>query len=215
MKTTFFILLVFGLIGHFDQCTSPIEIRQATKADPCSHPNASIECNFLGMPSELHSKVVIAEPSNLIIRGKIVDANTEAPLQDVSMYVYHTDEKGLYTKKGTETGIQRSHGYLHGWCKTDENGHYEIHTIRPAPYPNQTIPAHIHPVFKLPNGHSFYGNNFVFADDPLINKLYVTSLNNPGNPKSLDNGILNLQEKNGIYYGERDIYLDKSLPLAK
>ena len=58
---------------------------------------------------------------------------------------------------------------------TDSAGHYTIKTIRPAPYPNNSIPAHIHSAVKIPDNSMLYINDFVFADDPLIDEEYKSS----------------------------------------
>jgi protocatechuate 3,4-dioxygenase, beta subunit len=33
---------------------------------------------------------------------------------------------------------------LRGWAKTDNNGRFEFSTIKPPPYPNRYVRAHIH-----------------------------------------------------------------------
>ena len=152
----------------------------------------------------------IAAPTDkgerLIIKGTIFKKDGITPYPNIILYAYHTDDKGYYSKKGNEKGFQKWHGHLHGWCKTDSRGQYEIHSIRPAPYPSHTMPAHIHCAVKLPQSSMpFYINDFVFADDSLVNKSYISSLNFTGG-----NGIVHLEKGgNGSWKGTRNITLSQ------
>ncbi len=139
----------------------------------------------------------------LELTGTIFQSDGKTPYPGVIIYAYHTDNNGLYSKKENETGVQKWHGHLHGWCKTDEKGNYAIHTIRPARYPDNTIPAHIHAAVKEPSGKVSYINDFVFKDDSLVNEKYISSLTLMGG-----NGIIDLVKKGTfIYAGKRDITL--------
>ena len=176
--------------------------------DPCDSPDADINCFFAGMPSSLSMVMDIAdedEPGErLVITGTLLKPDGKTPYPGVILYAYHTDKSGYYSKRGTERGVQKWHGRLHGWCKTDQNGRYEIRTIRPAPYPNNKIPAHIHPAVKIPGkSEPYYLTDFVFADDPLIDKRYAESMKSkPGGT-----GIVDLKKLNGVWRGDRDIIL--------
>ena len=111
------------------------------------------ELMYEGMPKELGWQTAIAmegEPGEpLEMRGVIYRSDGKTPAPDVILYVYHTDAKGYYSPApGQAQG--RRHGHLRGWMKTDREGRYRFRTIRPAPYPNARIPAHIHPIVKEP-----------------------------------------------------------------
>jgi protocatechuate 3,4-dioxygenase, beta subunit len=179
-----------------------------TQKDPCDNPDADINCSFAGMPSSLNSVMTIAgvqEPGErLVISGTLLKADGKTPFSNVILYVYHTDSKGYYSKSGNEKGVQKWHGRLHGWCKTDRNGRYEIRTIRPAPYPNNQMPAHIHPAVKVPDGSEPYHlTDFVFKDDPFIDEQYAESMKR----RAGGTGIVNLKKLNGVWTGQRDIIL--------
>jgi protocatechuate 3,4-dioxygenase beta subunit len=88
--------------------------------------------------------------AEMIISGIIYKSDGITPYPGVALYAYHTDEKGKYSKSGKETGVQKWHGRHHGWCVTDSKGSYEIRTIRPAPYPGNTIAAHVHTTLMEP-----------------------------------------------------------------
>ena len=138
----------------------------------------------------------------LIITGTIFKIDGITPYPNVILYAYHTDNSGNYSKKGSEKGFQKWHGHLHGWCKTNSDGKYELHTIRPARYPDNTIPAHIHTAFKTPEGQTDYINDFVFKDDDLVNEAYKSNRFGGGT------GIVDIQKgADNVWSGKRDIVL--------
>jgi len=181
-----------------------------SKSDTCDSPDSDIECSFVGMPDNPGSLLKIAgenEPGKrMLIKCRILQADSITPVPLVYIYAYHTDNNGYYTKQGNERGAQKWHGKLHGWAMTDSEGNFEINTIRPARYPDNIFPAHIHAVLKIPDwNRTFYINDFVFKDDSLVNERYVNSLNMPGGT-----GIIDLiQREDDIFYGERIIILNK------
>jgi protocatechuate 3,4-dioxygenase beta subunit len=159
------------------------------------------------MPVTLTNIMTIAqknEPGDkLVITGKIFKSDKITPYPNLILYAYHTDSKGYYSKNGSETGVQKWHGHLYGWCKTDRNGYYEIHSVRPARYPNNLIPAHIHAAIKKDNGQMLWITDFVFKDDDLVNEKYLSSLTNEGGT-----GIVELNKGDGnSWIGKRDIVL--------
>ena len=80
-----------------------------------------------------------SEPGQrLIITGHVFGPDGKP--RRVQLYAYHTDARGLYRPDGSFKGDPR----LRGTLLTAEDGSYEIDTIKPAPYPNRNIPAHIH-----------------------------------------------------------------------
>jgi protocatechuate 3,4-dioxygenase beta subunit len=143
----------------------------------------------------------------LIIHGIIYKSDGKTPASGVVLYVYHTDQKGYYSKKGGETGWARRHGYIRGWVKTNEKGEYQFYTLRPVSYPNSNIPAHIHPVIKEPDKNEYWIDEFLFDDDPLLTKEERQKQEQRGG-----SGILQLKQKGGVFYGERNIYLGKNIP---
>ena len=102
------------------------------------------------------------------IKGVIYKADGKTPAPGVILYIYHTDQKGLYSTRGNETGWGKRHGYIRGWMKTNEKGEYKFYTLVPASYPNSTNPKHIHPVIKEPGYSEYWIDEFLFADDPLL-----------------------------------------------
>jgi protocatechuate 3,4-dioxygenase beta subunit len=75
----------------------------------------------------------------MVIKGQVFDPAGTTPVAGVLVYAYHTDIKGLYTPSGAQRPPR-----LQGWARTDAQGRYEFTTIRPAPYPGDGPPAHVH-----------------------------------------------------------------------
>jgi protocatechuate 3,4-dioxygenase beta subunit len=140
------------------------------------------------------------------INGTVFKADG-TPAADVVLYVYHTNEKGIYPKKGDEKGWAKRHGYLRGWVKTDQKGQYKFGCLRPAPYPGRDEPAHIHVTIKEPDINEYYIDEFLFSDDPLLTPEKRAKLENRGG-----SGIVKIIDVGNMYKGERNIYLGKNIP---
>lgn len=114
------------------------------------------------------SKTTIAakeEPGErLIVTGVVFGTDGKTPLPDASVYVYHTDAKGLYTPGPND---DNRNPRLRGYLRTDAQGRYEYSTIKPAPYPGNGPPAHIHYHVNAP-GYQERVFEIVFEGDPKI-----------------------------------------------
>jgi protocatechuate 3,4-dioxygenase beta subunit len=138
----------------------------------------------------------------LEVSGYIFKRDGKTPAPGVVMYIYHTDQKGIYAKKGNETGWAKRHGYIRGWIKTDKNGFYKFYTRVPASYPNSNNPKHIHPVIKEPDKNEYWIDEFVFDDDPLLPE------NKRNRPQPVGgSGVLKTEMKNGMLIAKRNIIL--------
>jgi len=94
------------------------------------------------------------------------------PIRDALIYVYQTSAKGWYSDKAPhvsgQSGDER-HARLFAYLTTDEAGHYEFQTIRPAGYPNSNLPAHIHVEIEgKGNERRTLISEIRFADDPRL-----------------------------------------------
>src|SRR5688572_5010641 len=58
--------------------------------------------------------------TKLAVNGTVYKADGKTPAAGVIIYIYHTDQKGVYPTKGDEKGWAKRHGYLRGWMKTNE-----------------------------------------------------------------------------------------------
>jgi protocatechuate 3,4-dioxygenase beta subunit len=195
-----------------DQLSSqrqPEQLVTQSIADTCDNPDADINCCFINIPGNLSNIMTLAdneEPGDrLVILGTIFKTDGKTPYPNVIIYAYHADHTGLYSKRGDETGFQKWHGHLNGWCMTDSNGYYEIHSIRPARYPDNSMPAHIHAAIKTESGQMSYITDFVFKDDSLVNEEYLSTLvNNTGGT-----GVVDIQKTGNTWTGKRDIIIKK------
>jgi protocatechuate 3,4-dioxygenase, beta subunit len=141
----------------------------------------------------------------LIVSGVIYKADGITPAPGVVLYIYHTNQNGLYS--GGEKGWGKRHGRIRGWMKTNEKGEYKFYTLIPASYPNSDNEKHIHPVIKEEGLNEYYIDEFVFDNDKLLTSAKRKKLENRGG-----NGVLVTELKEGIYYAERDIYLGRNIP---
>jgi protocatechuate 3,4-dioxygenase, beta subunit len=80
----------------------------------------------------------------MLVTGTIYKPDGKTPASDVILYVYHTNQEGIYPKRGGERDWSQRHGYIRGWIKTGKDGRYSFYTLRPAAYPGREIPEHIH-----------------------------------------------------------------------
>ncbi len=149
----------------------------------------------------------------LVISGTVFKPDGKTPAKDVMIYYYHTNTSGKYLH---DPGKKRSmapnekgqtHGYLRGWVKTGADGKYRIYTVRPGVYPTGDEPAHIHLTVKEPNLNEYYIDDIVFDDDILLTAVRRRKLENRGG-----SGIVRLQKKERIEYGQRDILLGLNIP---
>jgi protocatechuate 3,4-dioxygenase beta subunit len=171
------------------------------------------ELMYVGMPDRIHSVDTSAgwdEPGQkILIKGIVYKHDGKTPAADVIIYYWQTDNNGYYTQKSGMNESAKQHGFIRGWVKTDVRGNYAIYTIRPAPYPNAAIPAHIHPSIKEPNiTNEYYIDDFVFDNDPL---LEPDLKRNP--PKNRGgSGILKTLNSGDLQIAERNIILGLNIP---
>ncbi len=141
------------------------------------------------------------------ISGTIYKRDGKTPAPGVVLYIYHTDQTGHYTPKENAAGWGKRHGYIRGWVKTNSRGEYKFSTLRPAPYPGGKAAAHIHPIIKETGKSSYWIDEYVFNDDPLVNAEYKNNMALHGGA-----GITKLHKENGILVGHRDIILGLNIP---
>ncbi len=176
--------------------------QKSSERDTCEGPDVSIECNFVDFPDSATSTMTIADENEpgtrIILKGRLVYNESGLPVTGAKLYAYQTDNTGHYTKEGNETGPRKFQGRLFGRCVTDQDGYYEIRTIRPGKYPSGDFPAHIHVALKIKGGVTTYLNDYVFSDDESVDEKYLLSLIYPG-----DNGVIELKPVEGILTGFR------------
>lgn len=143
----------------------------------------------------------------LLVTGTVFEADGKTPASGIVVYAYHTNQQGIYPRKGNETGWGRRHGYLRGWTRTGRDGNYSFYTLRPAAYPGRSDPAHIHFLVKEPDKNEYYIDDIVFADDVLLKASYKSRLQQRGG-----SGIITLVPSGNFFVARRDIILGKNIP---
>ena len=100
-----------------------------------------------------------------VVHG-IVEDPSGKPAGGVEVFAYQTDTHGIYAPPGAADPWP-----LKGWAVTDAQGRFEFRTIRPAAYPSNTIPGHVHLTFKTTCcGRQV--TEVMFDDDPLATPDY-------------------------------------------
>ena len=140
------------------------------------------------------------------ISGIIYHRDGKTPAADVVLYVYHTDQTGVYPKKGNEKGWAKRHGYIRGWVKTDKRGFYKFYTLVPASYPNSKNPKHIHPVVKETDKNEYWIDEYLFEGDPFL------KFEKSDRPARGSNGIIKPVMKDGMLRATRNIILGLNVP---
>ena len=143
----------------------------------------------------------------LHLSGVVYQSDGRTPAPGVVLYIYHTDQTGVYPTRGDEKGWARRHGYIRGWIKTNDKGEYAFYTLRPAAYPSRQAEEHIHVIVKEPDKNDYWIDEYVFADDPLLTKEMKSRMRNRGG-----SGILHPQRQGNILVAHRDIILGKNVP---
>ena len=144
----------------------------------------------------------------LKVSGIVYQNDGKTPAENVILYIYHTNQNGIYPKKGDERGWAKRHGYIRGWVKTDNKGKYTFYTLKPGTYPSRNEPAHIHITVLEPNGKYYWINSYYFSDDSLLTDKDKNNTSIRGGGAN----ILNLKKENNLLIGNRDIILGKNIP---
>lgn len=138
----------------------------------------------------------------LELSGIVYKRDGKTPAAGIILYLYHTDQKGLYTPGENAGGWKKRHGAIRGWIQTNDKGEYRFYTQVPASYPNSTNPKHIHAIVKEPGIKEYWIDEFVFDDDPLLPGHEKTKLHPRGG-----NGVLKPVVEKGLLKAERNIIL--------
>jgi protocatechuate 3,4-dioxygenase beta subunit len=107
----------------------------------------------------------------LLILAQVLDPGSR-PVRGALVYVYQTSAKGWYSDRAAQVEAHegdRKHARLFGYMRTDDDGRFELRTIRPAGYPNSNLPAHIH--VEIEPAASNSGNlvtEIQFDNDPRL-----------------------------------------------
>lgn len=166
------------------------------------------EIMFTNMPKQMNTVDTSYGWQNkgekMKVEGIVYKKDGKTPASNIIVYYWQTNADGLYAKSPAE---QTRHGAIRGWMKTGPDGKYTLYTIKPASYPNSSIPQHIHIVIKEPNINEYYIDDINFEGDPLLTKAERSRL-----PLRCGNGIVTVTAKDGLLSCRRDIVLGKNIP---
>lgn len=169
------------------------------------------ELMYVGIPQNIGHESISSgwyeQGQKLILTGKVLQCDGRTPAANIVVYYWHTDSKGLYSPSSATPIKAREHGHLRGWIQTDAKGKYTIKTLRPAPYPDANIPAHIHLSIKEPNINEYFADLY-FDDDPL----YLTHRKRYGQQNRAGTEILRVLRDNDVQLVEHDIVLGLNIP---
>lgn len=214
----FFYLLLFAVVNIYNggcdlqsQNKTGIDVKSGTekiiggKCEDC-------ELMFVGIPelvTDEHLSPGWTEGRHkLMLTGVVYNSDGRTPAKDVLIYYWHTDDKGAYTPDENTPVKAVKHGRLRGWIKTDETGSYTIKTSRPAAYPGETIPQHIHISLKEPELQDPYYLDLYFDDDPL----YIPHRKKYGKADRGGTEILRIVIDSNVQIAEHNIILGLNIP---
>lgn len=155
----------------------------------------------------LRAYTILAGPDEpgerLQLSGRVL-ALDGSPAPGVVIYAHHTNAAGHYANGTSETEWSRRHGRLRGWARSDAQGDYAFRTIKPAPYPDRTLPAHIHLFVGEPGCRPYYLDDVVFAGEFGVTSRYIDAQELRGG-----SGIVRLRRQaHGLLLATRDIRLE-------
>ena len=169
------------------------------------------EIMYIGIPKNINATDTSSgwreDGQKLVITGTVYKQDGRTPAPGVIIYYWQTDNKGYYSPSPEMDPLAKRHGHIRGWIKTDNLGKYALYTIRPSPYPDRDIPAHIHPSIKEPGLNEYYIDEFVFDDDKLLTSDKRKKLENRGG-----SGVLRVIENQDLQIAEHDIILGLNIP---
>lgn len=140
----------------------------------------------------------------MVLTGRVTTADGTAPAAGVVIYAHHTNSAGLYANGSNESMWSRRHGRLRGWARTGADGRYTFRTIKPAPYPDRTMPAHVHLFIGEPGRRPYYIDDVVFDGEFGVTAAYRKARELRGG-----NGIVPLRRTaSGEWLATRDIRLE-------
>lgn len=210
-----FVILLNFLTGCNGQTKTNNQNQQMTTTDTNKLVGGGCdgcELMYVGMPTHVNSVDTSAgwteNGQKLLVTGIVYNLDGKTPAPNVIIYYWQTDNNGYYSPKDGMDEQAKRHGHIRGWVKTNDSGKYAIYTIRPAPYPNEKIPAHIHTSIKEPNiDNEYYIDEFVFDDDILLTGAKRKALENRGG-----SGTLRVLISGDLQIAEHNIILGLNIP---
>lgn len=188
-----------------DAAARPVQTSGRARADlyNCEGCEAVAETPSVELPAFARLPAMSGQP--LRLRGKVFLPDGVTPAAGVVLYIHHTNAAGLYADGAPNTVWSRRHGRLRGWVRTSADGRYGFDTIKPAPYPAQTMPAHIHMFVGEPGRPPYYVDDVVFDGEFGVDADYLARQELRGG-----SGVVRLRtHPDGALVAVRDLVLER------
>lgn len=159
-------------------------------------------------PAALSSVRLVSpeEPGEaMLVSGRIYAADGVTPLEGLTLYLYHTDARGYYSETDGRGGPPQPR--IKGRVVTDREGRYEFRSIKPAPYPGGTNPAHVHASVSGRGRAERWIHEYWFADDALVTPELRARFSGQG---SFSPVVTLTRGADGVLRGVRDIKLERA-----
>jgi protocatechuate 3,4-dioxygenase, beta subunit len=135
------------------------------------------------------------EPGERLVLTGTVRQSDGQPAAGALIHAYHTDAEGDYGPGGAPASR------LHGFVRADRRGRFILRTIRPGPYPQGGVPAHVH--VEIAVGERVHVDECWFEGDPFL----AESLRERERARGERSRILRLRRDGGLWRGEWQIAL--------
>lgn len=207
-RTTLLGLTVLGASGLSAACSRAQQAQTNQKARGDLYACEGCEAIDERDPATLSASAVLAGPDEpgerMRLSGRVFALDGMTPVPGIIIYAHHTNIEGLYANGTAESEWSRRNGRLRGWVKTDAEGRYAFDTIKPAPYPDLTGPAHVHLYVKEPGRQTYYVDDVVFEGEFKVDATYRAAQEFRGG-----SGIVRLgMDSDGVLTAVRDIRLE-------
>lgn len=198
-------LLMIGSLTTAGACT----FAGARPVRPDLYNCEGCDAVFEEPPTALAAVSMIAAPDEpgerLVLSGYVMTPDGTRPAEGVIIYLHQTNAAGLYANGGQVSEWSRRHGRLRGWAKTGTDGRFTFLTIKPGPYPDMTLPAHIHLYIGEPGRRPYYIDDVVFDGEFGVTSAYRSAQELRGG-----SGIVRLQRsEEGTLLAIRNIILER------
>jgi len=209
MRRALFMMGLIALLGAWARSQPPSGTAGPyLVGGPCEGCEAVLEYGDRDPGPELVLPDFDGDGQRIKVTGTVYQPDGRTPAADVILYVYHTDPQGIYPTRGDERGWGRRHGDIRGWLKTGPDGRYTFYTLKPAAYPDSTIPAHIHLTVLEPDGAYYWLESYHFSGDPHL----TARERSPAAPRGGSSGLLDLKPEGDMWVGVRHIVLGRNVP---
>jgi protocatechuate 3,4-dioxygenase beta subunit len=216
VTASFFAALLLGMLASCahapDNDKSAVSETPVSANEPVGGGCDGCELMYIGIPQEIPSQDSSPGWSEgnqkLLISGQVYQPDGNTPAPDVVVYYWHTNDAGLYTPDAQTPVGAEAHGKYRGWVKSAFDGSYTIMTSKPAAYPDEEIPQHIHLAIREPDIPNEYYADLFFEDDPL----YTRQLEKYGKADRAGSEVLQVIREGDVQAVRHNIVLGMNIP---